>query len=153
MELYKQTAKIILRDIRDRMERGEIPRFLGAEGMVALIYDSISRFKTWGDGDELLRVASMALIALAMQVEPALEEEAEEIASREKAEQALYFTCPKCGKYDKKHPRYMAEEVELCITCGSVITWEEYVAWTEKLRNSKSFTDGTEIPPPTSTST
>lgn len=67
--MNQEIAKLIYKYSLDRQKKGEVPLMLGIDGILALIWDKIRRYRGSLDRDEVLDIASDAMFAASIVIE------------------------------------------------------------------------------------
>lgn len=124
---YVTAAKLVLQRLKAKRDSGRLPKVLGTCGMLALMFDKISRWNDEENTDELRDLAADALAAFTWSIDGLMKEAAKE------AREGLIH-CPKCGRSDVPVSKaYLTSEVEICHDCGTETTWEDYQEWLKSL--------------------
>lgn len=77
MTTLKDTARLVLLRAKEKQEAGKVPTFLGVKGMLALMYESITRYYDTESDDYILDLAVAALFCM-HEVMPEIPQEEEQ---------------------------------------------------------------------------
>lgn len=137
----KQTAQVIHRHTKDRIEKGELPEWLSVDGFVALMMDKLRRFSKTLNSDEILELASDGLMMCYLKAK-GIEDDHEE----ETPDDAQVGLCVGCDQMRPIHPRFEALEYQLCIDCEPKVSNDEYIKLVSERVGSESGEGMPEVP-------